>query len=121
MCAACLGFYCDPSDCQLIQEANHFIYIGMFLSVAYSLRFANYLCLRWPTRESILVSHLFLTSCANCVQYCSSVSATKEGGQIKNQIAAALVQRIIRAAQRGEKFKVRSQSFHSPRSFNCLY
>jgi phospholipase D1/2 len=36
-----------------------------------------------------------------------SISATKEGEVIKNQIAGALVRRIIRAANEHRKFKVR--------------
>ena len=35
-----------------------------------------------------------------------SISATKDGGAIKNLIAKALVERIVRAAKEGQKFKV---------------
>jgi phospholipase D1/2 len=37
-----------------------------------------------------------------------SISATKPGGQIKNLIAQALVDRIVSAAKEGAKFKVRA-------------
>ncbi|KZT05728.1 phospholipase D/nuclease [Laetiporus sulphureus 93-53] len=52
--------------CQMILEANHFIYIE---------------------------NQFF-------------ISTTQQEGPVKNQIAAALVQRILRAARNGEKFKV---------------
>ena len=35
-----------------------------------------------------------------------SISATKPGGPIVNQVAAALVERIIDAHRNGQKFKV---------------
>jgi len=35
-----------------------------------------------------------------------SITATKEGGPIKNLIGKALVERIVRAAKEGKHFKV---------------
>lgn len=37
---------------------------------------------------------------------CISISNTKDGAAVVNQIAAALVNRIILAAKSGQKFKV---------------
>jgi hypothetical protein len=58
-------------------------------------------------REPILVGFVYL--CGNGHRLTSgpcSISATKEGGQIKNLIAQALVERILKAARAGQKFKV---------------
>lgn len=41
------------------------------------------------------------------MKYIHSISATNDKGPVTNQIAGALVQRIIRAQQASEKFKVR--------------
>lgn len=41
-----------------------------------------------------------------------SISATKEGGVVKNLIAQALVERIVRAAKDGKRFKVRGSITH---------
>jgi hypothetical protein len=57
-------------------------------------------------RESILVSDVTTNLTTAFHHPLQSISSTKPGGQIKNQIAAALVQRIIKAAKDGEKFKV---------------
>lgn len=37
-----------------------------------------------------------------------SISNTQEQGPVKNQIAKALVERIVRAGREGKKFRVRS-------------
>lgn len=77
--------YWDCVDIQMIREAKHFIYIGLcpFLSVlgvVFTSRFAE--------------NQFF-------------ISNPGEGGPaIKNRIAEALVERILRAAAEGAKFRV---------------
>ncbi|KAF8129820.1 hypothetical protein EV363DRAFT_1399636 [Boletus edulis] len=70
---------------QLIREANHFIYIeNQFLCVALL-----------HVLSGLLSWHAVF-----------SISNTRNEGPVKNQIAKALVERIIEAAQAGKKFKV---------------
>ena len=59
-------------------------------------------------REPILVRHnspLIQDSSADDIIH-DSISNTQEDGPVKNQIAKALVERIIRAGQQGTKFRV---------------
>jgi len=73
------------SDIELIREAEHFIYIeNQFLCVHSDDAIA------WFDLLTVLFS----------------ISATKDGEQIVNKIAEALVERIIRAHRDGNKFKV---------------
>ena len=66
-------------------------------------------------RESVLVRRpcpvriktYLLTWRATC-----SISNTREEGPVKNQVAKALVERIIEAAQSGKKFKVSAVNKH---------
>jgi len=57
-------------------------------------------------RKSILVRY-FIFSLYFVIQIVvPSISNTKSGGAIENQIAKALTERIIRAAKDGQRFKV---------------
>lgn len=62
-------------------------------------------------REPVLVSvfslrQLMLADAHSHV----SITATKDGGQVKNQIGKALVERVVRAARAREPFKVHPHS-----------
>ena len=59
-------------------------------------------------REPVLVrpTHFFQVFFTRLSHFLCSISATTEEGPIKNQIANALVQRILQAATDGQKFKV---------------
>lgn len=72
----------DSQDIQLISEAEHYIYIeNQFLSAyIYS------------------IEEVILTLC--------SISNTGDYGPVQNLIAKALVERILRAAREGKRFKV---------------
>lgn len=61
------------------------------------------------TEHSIQDAYIELIQCAEHFIYIENqffISATKSGEQIKNMIAKALVERIVRAAKSGKKFKV---------------
>jgi hypothetical protein len=85
----------------MIREANHFIYIGT-LSLVWDGAYVN---LNIPCREPVLVSWVIFLLFLKDLIWASSISNTKESGPVKNQIAAALVERIVSAARSGTKFK----------------
>lgn len=87
-------------DCQLIREAEHFIYIGTLLACYPSEVFLTFLL------ENQFLYDLFYLSRAKRVSLPPSISNTEKGGPVQNLIAGALVERILQAANAGEKFKV---------------
>ena len=89
---------------KLIEGAQHFIYIGMLVFSDMVWFVDGY----FLYRESVLVSPLLNHLNRQVIFVRFSISATKAGEQVKNQIAKALVERIVRAAQEGTNFKVRS-------------
>ena len=100
--------YC--ADCQLIREASHFIYIGKMTHIRSS--FSNSAeCWRIFHRESVLVSMLLLRIAESLLKENVSISNTRESGPVKNQIAKALLERILEAAKDGKKFKACDRRF----------
>lgn len=92
--------------------ALYFMYSSPFIIDGRNVRL---MALITNNRESVLVRRLcpvriktyLLTWRATC-----SISNTREEGPVKNQVAKALVERIIEAAQSGKKFKVSAVNKH---------
>lgn len=84
-------------------EANHFIYIGGLYCITRDSDRSHGLS---PQRTS---SCGYLTNSAHegGTDMARSISSTRKSDDpVKNQIASALVDRILLAARNGEKFKV---------------
>ena len=91
------------TDIEMIREAEHYIYIGESPARA---RIRSMLMLN-ACREPVLVRRLPVLQRHNTwLMTCHSISSTQDDGIIQNQIAKALVERIVRAGREGKKFRV---------------
>jgi hypothetical protein len=91
-------------DIQLIQEAEHFIYIGAGYTISsYVSKKLTFMGLKRTSSCECEVIFRF----THTLNWMHSISNTTDSGPIKNQIAGALAQRIIRAGKESRKFKVR--------------